>query len=105
MPRAQRGHARVELASLALGDLREVGLLDPSRPDHPLVTDLDAVLAERTHRELRLPRHPQLADDDHVERSPEDPRDLGSDRDPSAWQAEHHDVAEPRRRHRGGGRT
>ena len=62
------------------------------QPDHPLVDDQHAALADGAHRELVLEGDPDLADDDDVERHPQGSGHLGPDRDAAAGQAEHDDV-------------
>jgi len=49
----------------------------------------DIALTDRSHRELRLVGHSDLADDDHIERRIEHLRDLECDGHTSARQAEH----------------
>ncbi len=46
---------------------RELVVVDPVRPDHVVVDHDRTVLADRTHRQLTVPRHTELADQDHVD--------------------------------------
>ncbi len=53
---------------------------DAGLPDHILVVDTDAILAQRSHGQLGPGRHAELANRDHVERSREHRSHLGRDR-------------------------
>ena len=57
-----------------------------------VVHDLDAVLADGTHRELGLGRETQLAHEDHVERDAERDRDLVGHGNPAAGKAQHDEL-------------
>jgi hypothetical protein len=54
------------------------------RPHHLVVDDDRAVFADGAHRELSVPGHPELADQDHVDRRPDRPSDLGRHRHAAA---------------------
>lgn len=62
--------------TLRLDDHRELGVVDAVCPHHVVVDHDRAVFADGTHRELAVPRHAQLADQDHVDRRPDRPGDL-----------------------------
>ena len=55
--------------------------------------DEHAVLADRPHRQLRLYRNADLANDDHVQGPPQHSCDLEGDGYPSSWETEHDRVA------------
>lgn len=82
---------------LALGVLDRVQLLGPNprRRHEPLVHETHPILSDRTHRELRLGRHAELADHDHVERKTEIPGHLATDRNPTARKSEHDRIGPP----------
>src|SRR5439155_11556082 len=59
---------------------------------HRLVDDVRAALADRAHGQLRLKRHAQLADEDHVEWRSERGRNLVRDHNAAAWESEHDEL-------------
>jgi hypothetical protein len=61
----------------------------PARRITSSFTTRARTLADRTHGELGLERHAELAHDDHVERGVERPRDLGRHRHTAARQTQH----------------
>ncbi len=79
---------------LELGSFRSLHgchlvLADPGHGEHLTVEDPHAVLADRAHAELRLIRHTELANDDHIERRIQLSGDLERNRHPAPRQAEH----------------
>ena len=73
---------------LRRGDARH---LDDLRVEHP-----DAAGRDGAHRELLVPRHAELPDEEDVERDAELPRDLEADGHASARQREDDDVSAAR---------
>jgi hypothetical protein len=58
-------------------------------PTHHVLVDHDRpVLAERAHRQLAVPRNPELSHQDHVDRCTDGAGDLHRDRDATAGQAD-----------------
>ncbi|MUL64519.1 hypothetical protein BOO86_08605 [Mycobacterium sp. CBMA 234] len=66
---------------------------NPECANHILIDDDVPVTGQRTHGVFLVAGHAQFADDERIQRRAESGRDFGSDRDPAAGQAEHHDVA------------
>ena len=79
----ERSGPPFELARSRADDRCELLRADVRPADHVVVDDAHAVLADRAHRELRLRRQPDLADEDHVERHAERGRHLVGDRHPT----------------------
>ena len=84
-----------ELGSLAHFDGRDLLGADTCHPDHVVVEHTCPALADGAHPELGLARHPELADDDHIERCAERASDLGRHRHAAARQREHDRVLAP----------
>ena len=74
----------------AAGPLQLLHLVagEPGAGQHVPVDDEDAVLADRPDRQLGLERHPELADQDHVERRAQSPGDLEGHGDTAPRQAQ-----------------
>ena len=64
-----------------------------------LVEDAHAALTDRAHRELRLERDTEFADDDDVQRRAQRPGDLGRDGNAPSRQSDHDAVLVPEVRH------
>src|SRR5262249_9602687 len=85
----------LELPELA-GDLLPEGVaVDSELAGDLVVDDEGATGRDRADGELGLARSADLADDEDIQRSPQDAGDLGRDRDAAARQAEHEDVGPP----------
>ena len=67
-------------------------LVQPQLAHDLLVEDADAAARDCPHRQLRLPREPELADEKDVERRPQRAGDLARHRHTAARQAEHDHV-------------
>lgn len=75
--------------ALRVDDHREVVVVDPVAAHHVVVDDDRAVLTDRAHRELAMPRHTQLANEDHVDGCPECPGDRHRHRHTAARETDH----------------
>jgi hypothetical protein len=84
--------ATVDLAGLASCDLGKIGLHQADLVQQPVVEHADTALAHGPHAQLRLPRQANLAHDQDVHGYAELPGDLGTDRDATTRQGEHHRV-------------
>ncbi len=89
---ANRAEQSVEVASFTLLDFGELLVVDPRRPDHVVVDHSHAVLADRSHRQLGLSWHSDLADHDDVERCVDHRSDFCSDGNATAREPEHHRI-------------
>jgi len=76
--------SRVDRSQLVRGDL--------TPPYDLLVNDAHPVFTDRSHAQLRLERHPQLAHYDHTQRRPQGPGDLEGHWDATSRQANNHDT-------------
>ena len=65
---------------------------DPAPSDQVAIEHPHTVFPDRTHRDLGVGRHAELAHDDHIEGHVERRGDLGRDRNSAAGEAEHDHV-------------
>jgi hypothetical protein len=79
----------VQLGPLSCLDRGQFLLGDPGDADDFRVEDLYAVLADGAHAQLWLERHPELADDDDIQRRAQGTGDLEGDRHAAARKAKH----------------
>ena len=91
--------APVQFGTLASFDRCQFLLARVARTDYVAIHDHDAVLADRSHRQFRLMRHAEFADDDDVERSIDRLGNACCHRDAAARQTEHDRTADYRLRH------
>jgi hypothetical protein len=84
--------AAFELGAFSCLDRGQLVLGDPSEADDLAVDDPPPVLADGSHAQFGLERHPKLADDDDVERRAEAAGHFVGDRDAAARQAKDHDT-------------
>ncbi len=80
--------APFQLGPLPFLDSRQILRGHPGHGDHLVIKDPHAALAQRAHRELRLVRDAQLADDDDIQRGVQRMRDSGRDRHAAPGQPE-----------------
>jgi hypothetical protein len=80
-----------QLATLLLGDALDVGRRDAHPADDVVVGAHRSATRNRSHREFRLVRHPQLAHDVHVERGTQRRRHFECNGDAAAGEADHDD--------------
>jgi hypothetical protein len=81
-----------ELEILASRNLVDCRLRDAELLDEVFVEHADAAARDRPHRELGMARDAELADNEHIHRSPKRPGDLERHRHPAAGQPQHDDV-------------
>ena len=78
-----------QLLVLGVLDLAQLLRRDAGAGDHVVVEDAHPALADRAHRQFRLPRHPQFADEHDVQIAAQRRGDLFRDGHTPARQAEH----------------
>ena len=92
---AEAPGAAFQLGTFSCLDRGQLAGGDPGGADDLAVDDPHPVLADGAHGQLGLERHPQLADDDDVERRAEGAGDLEGDRDAAPRQAKDHHTLIP----------
>ena len=84
--------AAFQLEPLADRDLFDGGPWNAELGDEVFAQHAHAAARDGAHRQFRMTRNAELADEKHVERRMQSFRDLESDRHPTPRQREHDDV-------------
>jgi hypothetical protein len=87
-PAAEQPRPALHLGALPALGRAQGPLVDPCGAHDVGIAHGRALLAHGAHRQLGLPRHPDLAHDEHVEGRAERPRHLGRHADAAARQTE-----------------
>jgi hypothetical protein len=70
----------------------DIARRDPQLLNHARIQHTDSSGGNRSHRQLFVPRNPELSDEEDVERSVQCQRDLERDRHPTTRKSQHSDV-------------